>query len=394
MKKYVLKHVIYMTKLFTIAFLIQSLSMSLLIAGDGNAQVKSLEEVKVILSLDKVKIERVFAELESQTDFNFVFSKREIKDLPLLDVYSKGESLYQTLIAVARQTNLSFKQVNENIHVRSQSSPAQSGNVSIQTAQDVTVSGKVTDENGEGLPGATVTVEGTTSGTVTDVDGNFSLEVNEGSVLVVSFIGYKTKRITVSNQSQITIPMELDESSLNEVVVIGYGTQKKINLTGSVSSVQTEELTEAKSSNVTELLTGRVPGLFIRQNGGVPGADVGNISIRGFGEPLVLIDGVEGSWNRMDPNEIESISVLKDAAAAIYGARAGNGVILITTKRGKEGQTTVTYSRNYSIQRAATVPEWVPSWKYAEILREGELISELPFTYIAFYLYRRGGTKI
>ncbi|PXX22831.1 TonB-dependent receptor [Arenibacter sp. ARW7G5Y1] len=244
------------------------------------------------------------------------------------------------------------------------------------------VSGTVVDQMGTPLPGANIVEKGTTNGVTADFDGNFSIDLSGGNtILVVSYIGYATKEVPVLGQANLIIALEESASGLDEVVVVGYGTQKKINLTGAVSTVQAEDLTQVKAPNVTDMLTGKAPGLFIKQNGGVPGADVGALSIRGFGAPLVLVDGVEGSWNRMDPNEIESISVLKDAAAAVYGARAGNGVVLITTKRGKAGETMITYSRNYSFQRAATVPEWVPSWKMAELKREGELNSQLPYTY-------------
>jgi len=272
---------------------------------------------------------------------------------------------------------------NQNSDVTMVTSPILDVNEGIENnlLQQI-INGIVTDEAGIPLSGANIVEKGTTNGVTADFDGNFSIDLSDGNAtLVVSYIGYTTKEVAVSGQTTVNIALEESSTGLDEVVVVGYGTQKKINLTGSVSTVQTEELTETKAPNVTELLTGRAPGLFIKQNGGVPGSDVGELSIRGYDAPLVLVDGVEGSWNRMDPNEIESISVLKDAAAAIYGARAGNGVVLITTKRGKEGRTTITYSRNYSFQRAATVPEWVPSWKYTEIKREGELVSGLPFTY-------------
>ncbi|MEX1239830.1 MAG: TonB-dependent receptor, partial [Cyclobacteriaceae bacterium] len=172
-----------------------------------------------------------------------------------------------------------------------------------------------------------------------------------------------------------------DITSLQEVVVVGYGTQEKVNVTGAVGTVKAADLVKVPSPNVSEVMIGKVPGLFSMQSQGVPGADYANLSIRGFGEPLVLVDGVQTSWTRIDPNDIESISVLKDASAAIYGARAGNGVILITTKRGTSAEPVISYTGNYTLQQPTTVPEFVSSGQYAEMLHEGELNSALPFTY-------------
>ncbi len=248
--------------------------------------------------------------------------------------------------------------------------------------QNKTVSGKVTDVRGEPLPGVTIAIKGATYGTITDIDGTYSLtNVPSDAVLAFSFVGMRTQEVPVANKSRIEITMEEETIGLNEIVTVGYGTQKKVNLTGSVATVQSKELVKVPAANVSEVLTGKAPGLFTKQGEGVPGADYANVSIRGFGTPLILVDGIETSWTRLDPNEIESVSVLKDAAAAIYGARAGNGVILITTKRGTINKPTITYNGNYSFQQPTTVPEFVSSWKYAETLREGQLNYNLPVTY-------------
>ena len=250
-------------------------------------------------------------------------------------------------------------------------------------AQSVSsVNGKVTDVNGVPLPGASILEKGTNNGASSDFDGNFSISLqSENSVLVVSYVGYSSQEIIVGSQTNISVALKEDAAQLDEVVVVGYGIQKKVNLTGSVSTVKSEELAKVPVSNVSEALTGKAPGLFVQQTQGAPGADAPQISIRGFGSPLVLVDGVRVSFNRMDPNEIESISVLKDAAAAIYGARAGNGVVLITTKRGKTGEPSISYSNNYTFQTPTVKPNFVSSWKRAELIREGELNNQLPFTF-------------
>lgn len=244
------------------------------------------------------------------------------------------------------------------------------------------IKGKVVDLNGLALPGVTILIKGTTNGTITDPDGNYTISnVPVDGTLVFSFVGMETREIPVGNQDQVNVSLEEATIGLNEVVTIGYGTQKKVNLTGSVATVQSDDLVKVPSANVSEVLTGKAPGLFTKQDQGVPGADYSTLSIRGYDAPLILVDGIETSWTRMDPNEIESISVLKDAAAAVYGARAGNGVILITTKRGTGNKPSIVYSSNYTIQQPTTVPEFVSSGKYSELLREGELNSGLPYTY-------------
>lgn len=255
--------------------------------------------------------------------------------------------------------------------------------VTQQVVAQVVVSGKITDQDtGVPLAGATVKELDGQGNATTDDAGMFSISVSSAeATLMVSYIGYQSQEVSLSGRKTVDISLLIGDAALDEVVVVGYGTQKKINLTGAVSTVQSKDLVKVPSANVSEVLIGKAPGLFAKQGQGVPGSDYANLSIRGYDAPLILVDGVETSWTRMDPNEIESVSVLKDAAAAVYGARAGNGVILITTKRGKTGEPAITYTGNYTIQQPTTMPEFVSSWKYAELLREGELNNGLPFTY-------------
>lgn len=347
-----------MTKLFTIAFTLQCVSMSLLLANNGNAQVKSIEEVSVYLLLNEVKVEKAFKELERITEFNFVFANREVRDSPLVSVESHGESVYDLLVAIATQSNLSFKQIDQNIHVIKSEKESL---IVVAEHVEINISGIITDENGDPLPGATVTVEGLTSGTVTDIDGNYSIDVDEGAVLVVSFIGYKTKRMTVSNQSQINIAMELDESSLEEVVVVGYGTQKKSDLTGSVVRANVDDIGEQPKVSLLQHLQGSVPGLNVGQvnrAGQNPGIEIRGVSsLSGEQAPLIIVDNIIFRGNIVDinPNDVESIDILKDAsAAAIYGSQASNGVILITTKSGKlSTKPVINYSLYHSFQSPA-----------------------------------------
>ena len=227
-----------------------------------------------------------------------------------------------------------------------------------------TIRGTVTDSGNEPLPGASVMLEGTRIGTTADANGRFTLQAREGQVMVVSFIGYADKRVPVTRQSEYVILLETDVNLLDDVVVVGYDTQKKVNLTGSVSSVSTDEFNRRPISQVSAALQGVAPGVTVTTGGGAPGAENINIQIRGIGTfggsscaPLVLIDGVEGDLAGLDATQVEQISILKDAASsAIYGNRAANGVILVTTKRGVKGRSLITYRGYVGWQKPVVYP--------------------------------------
>lgn len=227
------------------------------------------------------------------------------------------------------------------------------------------ISGKVTDAAGRtGLPGVSIKVKGTATGTTTDAAGKFSLSVpGPDTYIQISFVGYIQQELQVKNRTDFQIILQEDNNSLDELVVIGYGTQKKATLTGSIATLKSEELVVTKNENVVNMLTGKIPGVRVLQKTSEPGAYENQFDIRGFGNPLIVIDGVPrggGDLSRMDPNEIENISVLKDAAAAIYGVRAANGVILVTTKKGKkDGKYDINYSVNQGWQQFLGMPEGV-----------------------------------
>lgn len=232
------------------------------------------------------------------------------------------------------------------------------------------------------LPGVTVVLKGTTKGATTDVDGNYSIQVpDEGGALVFSFIGYSTQEIQIGNQSIIDIQFSEDTQGLDEVIVVGYGTQKKINVTGAVSAVDGDVLTSRPVTNASSMLQGRMPGVRVVQNSGQPGDEGLTIQIRGQGtfsgagsNPLVLIDGVEGNMSDLDPNNIENVSVLKDAASAsIYGSRAANGVVLVTTKKGSQGGLKIDYTGNIGIYTPSRMPEFITnSAEYMELWNEAK----------------------
>ncbi|MDH6304221.1 TonB-linked SusC/RagA family outer membrane protein [Parabacteroides sp. PH5-13] len=232
------------------------------------------------------------------------------------------------------------------------------------------ISGKVTGTNDEAIIGANVTVRGTTTGTITDIDGNFTLNVPPNAVLVVSYIGYITQEIPVGSSTNIFIILKEDTQALDEIVVVGYGVQRKISVTNAISSIDSKDISERNSTNTTQALQGKLPGLTVIDRGGAPGEEELTLRIRGVtslndNNPLVLIDGVPGSLSQVNPVDIESVSVLKDAAsAAIYGSRAAAGVVLVTTKAPKEGKLTISYDGYVGFARSNNLPEHMDAVTY------------------------------
>ena len=253
-------------------------------------------------------------------------------------------------------------------------------------AQNLRVTGKVLDEQGEGVIGAGVVIQGTNNGTITDLDGNFVLpSVPRGTTLEISCVGFETQEVQVTGPS-MTITLALESSALDESVVIAYGQQKKVTITGAVSAVSGEGLMKAPVANVANALQGNLPGVSAVQPSGMPGADEPVIRIRGVGslnsaEPLVLVDGVERSFSQLDPNEIESISVLKDASAtAVFGVRGANGVILVTTKRGNVGKASVTASANTAVQTISKFVDFADSYTYGKMWNYTAITDALPMS--------------
>lgn len=246
-------------------------------------------------------------------------------------------------------------------------------------AQTRKISGVVLDAMGP-VVGANVSVKGTTLGTITDLDGRFTLEVPEDGILVVSFIGYSSREVSIKGTSDFTVKLSEDTEMLDEVVVVGYGVQKKVNLSGSVSAIDGEQIAAKPATDVLSALQGELPGVTITRVGGKPGAESSGLQIRGFSsanatQTLVLIDGVEGDLSLLNPEDIESVSVLKDAAScAIYGARAASGVVLVTTRNGKSGKAKVSYNGYVSFNIPGNMPERIPAWEEQEFIN----LSRLP----------------
>ncbi|MFD2288260.1 TonB-dependent receptor plug domain-containing protein [Pedobacter petrophilus] len=249
----------------------------------------------------------------------------------------------------------------------------------LQAKDEITVSGTVYDENGGILPGVSVAVKGTTVATQTNSEGKYTIKVpNESAVLVFSYIGYARTEVATRGKATVNTQLAPDSKSLNELVVVGYGTQKKATLAGSVAVVKGSDLVKSPQPNLSNSLAGRVAGVVINNRGGEPGFDGSKILIRGLGtttntDVLVVVDGIPGQLGgleRIDPNDVESISVLKDASAAVYGNRAANGVILITTKKGKLGKPTVSYTFNQGFSQPTRLPKMADAATYAQLMNE------------------------
>ena len=228
------------------------------------------------------------------------------------------------------------------------------------------------------MPGVNIIVKGATIGTITDASGKYSISVpDRNATLVFTFIGYTTKEVPVEGKSVIDVLLLSDMQNLEEVVVVGYGTQRRVTLTGSVASVSSKEIAKTPATNITNSIAGLLPGVVTKNTSGEPGRDNNLVLIRGMNttgntDPLVVVDGVQGvsGWERINSNDIESISVLKDASAAIYGARAANGVILITTKRGTLGKPVINYSYNQGISQPTRLPKMANSFEFAQYVNQ------------------------
>jgi TonB-linked SusC/RagA family outer membrane protein len=276
---------------------------------------------------------------------------------------------FTNLIAAALTCAATF--VGPQVHAAAWDSRT---NPALRPVQQKTIRGKVVDENQQPIPGAGVSIKGGTASTTTDNAGNFSIAVPDGGqTLVFTFVGYVRQEIAIGDRSQITVSLKPDVQALSEVVVVGYGTQKKVNLTGAVSAVKGDDLNWKPVGQVSSALQGVASGVTVTQSQGQPGSDQSSIRIRGIGtlnnsNPLVLVDGVQTDINNVDANDIASVSVLKDAAAAsIYGVRAANGVILITTKRGASGKTSISYSNYFGWQDPTRLPEYVGAKQFMQL---------------------------
>jgi TonB-dependent starch-binding outer membrane protein SusC len=324
------------------------------------------QNTRISLKMQNAKIEEVFSAIEKQSAFEFFYNNNQIDANQLVSVNVEEMKISDVLSQLLENKDLAFKVVGNRIILVKPNSFESNLLNAMETIQQFKVTGSIQDDaTGEPIPGANILVEGTTIGVVSDLDGKFSIDVpSTTSVLLISYIGYITQKIEVNNQSAINIRLIPDVKSLEEVVVVGYGVVKKRDLTGSVSSIKSEDIAKTASSNAMQSMQARMPGLDIQQKTGEAGSGLditlrGSRSISASNAPLILVDGVEyGSTLDLNPTDIESMDVLKDASStAIYGTKGANGVIIITTKRGKAGKTVVNFNTFVSSNRPTNVPK-------------------------------------
>ena len=348
-------------------------------ANDSYAQ-----KTKVTLAVENATVRDIIDDIESTTKFRFIYKVKDVNLQRKLSLSVNKEHIDTVLRSLFGSTHTAYKvrgtQIiltqDENLKIP-QTVSKQSQN---DTKQDqVLVSGLITDESGVPMPGANIVEKGTTNGTQADFDGKFSIQLDsENATLVISYIGFATQEVALNGRTDISVILKEDAAGLDEIVVVGYATQKKSTLTGSVSTMQGKEIASIPTSNVSQNLAGRMTGVSMRPNGGAPGSDNPDIYIRGVvstgnTSPLIVVDGIRrDNMSQIDPNVIESVTVLKDAAAvAPFGIGGANGVIVITTKKGKTGKPTISLSSSYGFQNPTYLPEMLSARDYMALQNEG-----------------------
>jgi TonB-linked SusC/RagA family outer membrane protein len=356
------------------------LCSQLLLAKPGNGQ--NIRDVYITLRLKGESLENAFKKIERATPFLFAYQTEQVAAFKNINLPKGTRTVSETLTILLGRTDLLFRQEGNNIIIykKRKNNPADNSGISAMQPVGyvaITLSGIVTNARGEVLQGVSVMVRGSSKGTITDSKGFFSLILPDDPkiVLEISAVGYAPQTYTVktaTGDTQIHITLQESVTGLSDVVVIGYGQQKKINLTGSVVSLDAAQIKGRAAANISGILAGQAPGLTVLQTGGAPGRDAGTLNVHGIGtlgisSPLIVVDGIKtDSYTQIDPNDIESISVLKDAASsAIYGIDAANGVIIITTKRGEKGKLKVDYHFQYGGSGYIKLPEKVNSWELA-----------------------------
>jgi len=406
-KKYVLKADIHNYGFFIKIFRIMRISAFLLFIGilqvfasDSYSQV-----TRLTLSMSDATINQVLEEIEAQSEFYILFNHQLVDVNRKVNIQVSNKKISNILTGIFKDTDVEYLVMGRQI-ILSPEEILHENVAKKQWAQDaVEVTGTVTDEEGNPLPGVNVIIEGTQTGTITNADGGYIIEVDEfNATLIFSFVGYDNQAAEISGRAVINITLAEKIVDLDELIVVGYGTQKQKSLTGAISQINSDELTVAPSNSVTTTLAGRLNGLVAKQSSGGPGA-IPSLSIRGFntaGESaLVIVDGIERSFDQLDPNEIESVTILKDASAAIYGARAASGVILVTTKRGKIGKPIITLNSSTSLQSSLGYPGTIDAKTFlthplitavpsiSDTRREGILNGTIPSTSFQDELLRK-----
>ncbi|MDL2255897.1 TonB-dependent receptor [Parabacteroides sp. OttesenSCG-928-G06] len=357
--------------LFRKTFRIMKITTFLLICiACGLSATSYSQSYRVSINKENSSILEILKEIEKNSEFTFFFNDNQVNANKKTSVNVKDATLEEALNKILENTGYEYRIIDRQVLIKIASTttnliPA------LQQQRGKTITGTVVDERGEAVIGANVVEKGTTNGEVTDINGSFSLSVSENAILQITYIGYITQEVIVGNKNMLSIVLREDTQTLDEVVVVGYGTKKKVNLTSAVASVSSKELLQSPAANLSNTLAGRLSGVVAVNSSGAPSSG-STLSIRGQStlnnnSPLIVVDGVpRDSFNAFDPNEIESVTVLKDgAAAAIYGARANNGVFLVTTRRGKKEKPNITYSGIASLQRPTMYPSIMSPYQYA-----------------------------
>lgn len=344
-------------------------ALLVLLAISGISASTYAQNFKVSLKKQDVSILEILKEIEQTSEFTFFFNDNQVNVNKKASVNVQDASLEEVLDQVLKKTGYTYQVIDRQVLINAAGTESKT----MVTQQGKKIMGVITDSHGEPVIGANVVVKGTTNGTITDLDGKFAMDVPENAVLQVSFIGYIMQEVPATG-TNMKIALREDTQKLEEVVVVGYGTQKKVTLTGAVTAIASDEIMTTKNENVENMLSGKIPGVRVVQKSGEPGEYNNSFQIRGMGNPLIIVDGVpRENMNRIDPNEIETISILKDASAAIYGVRAANGVVLITTKKGKNGKLELDYNGSVGWQQASGLPETGNAVEYMTLMNENAM---------------------
>ena len=381
MKKEIINHSLWIKIMkMSLTQLVFAISfVSLCYSSVANAQDKL--KTTISISLEDKSLKTILTKLEKEADVKFIYSSEVIQVERITSIKAKNQSLAVVLDAFLSPLNISFRGIEDGIVLSvkdvdpNQALDAKRAKMDVVIAADQTIKGTIIDEKGEKLPGVSIPIKGTTRGTTTNSNGDYTISVPDNkATLVFSFVGYESQEVLTGNKVNINLTLKVDNKALEEVVVIGYGTQKRVNVIGSVSQVGAKSLENRPIPSLSNALTGQMAGVTITQSSGRPGANQGTIRVRGVGsfgaspEALILVDGIPSSLDEVNMNDVESVSVLKDASsAAIYGARAANGVILVTTKSAKDEKVSISFNQYFGVSDATALPDLVNSWEYAEM---------------------------
>lgn len=327
------------------------------------------------MNLKDATLEQFLLEIEKNSEYVFFYNENALERTSLITIDVQDLSLSEILDKVLKPRGLDYTVKNRQIAIFKSVNQSISGD-----DEPILVKGIVTDVSGVPLPGVTIRLKNSDKGTITDIDGNFSIYVPaKTSVLQFTYIGYVSQEITAPFESRLNIKLQEDSKQIEEVVVVGYGKQKKMTVTGAVSMAEVKEMAKVATPSLSNAIAGQLPGIISRQASGEPGHDAAQIYIRGIAtwgnqNPLILIDGVERDLNQINAQEVESFTILKDASAtAVYGARGANGVILITTKRGQIGKPEVTFRSETAVLTALRRPEYIDAYSYASLMNEARI---------------------